>query len=77
MAPLQISSLFSGPEAHSWQLGSRGPLAAREATGQDAQRPSLPGASGIPGSVQLYIPERACDLTIEHAQGAVRHNLMT
>lgn len=75
--PLQTSSLFSGTEALSWQLGSRGPLAARKGAGQDAQRPSLPGASGMLGRVQLYIPERACDLTIEHAQGAVRHNLMT
>ena len=77
MVPLQTSSLFSGPEALSWQLGSRGPLAALEAEGHDAQGPSLPGANGTAGSVQLYIPERACDLTIEHAQGAVRHNLMT
>lgn len=57
MVPLQTSSLFSGTEALSWQLGSRGPLAAREAEGQDAQRPSLPGASGMLGRVQLYIPE--------------------
>lgn len=76
MVPLQTSSLL-GTEALSWQLGSRGPLAAWEAEGHDALRPSLPGASGTVGSVQLYIPERACDLTIEHAQGAVRHNLMT
>lgn len=51
--------------AGSWEAGG---VAAREAAGQDLGVPSLPGASGMLGRVQLYIPG-ACDLTIGHAQG--------
>lgn len=51
-------------------MGSRGLLAARtqEAVSQDAKRPALPGATGMQGCFQLYILERARDLTIEHAR---------
>lgn len=55
-----------------WQSGSRGTLVARtrEAAGHDAKCPTLPGAAGRRVRFQHYIPQRACDVTIEHLREA-------
>lgn len=68
MFPLPPLFLFSGTEALGWQLGSRGTLVARtrEAAGNDAKHPTLPGAAGRRFRFRLYILQRAGDVTVEH-----------